>query len=134
MNISAIFKKPDLGLLIIRLVLGVSYATHGILKFLGGTSTLEFLGSALSIFGIHAFPVFWGGIAALCEVLGGILIFLGYKFRFGAFAVFMVMAVALSWHLSNGDGFNKFAWALEMTAIFLGLVFIGPGKYSFDKN
>src|SRR4029079_10634992 len=94
MYIAGIFKKPDLGLLIIRLVLGVAYATHGVAKFMGGTPVLEKIGGALQVFGITAFPVFFGGLAALCEMFGGCLIFLGYKFRFAAFAIFLVMAVA----------------------------------------
>lgn len=134
MKIAEIFRKPDLGLLIIRLVLGATFIVHGVTKFMGGTSTLEFLGSTLSMFGINAFPVFWGGIAALCEMLGGILVLLGYKFRFGAVAIFLVMVVAFYWHFSKGDSFGKYSQPLEMAAIFLGLLFIGPGKHSIDKG
>lgn len=134
MNIGGIFKKPDLGLLVIRLVLGITYAIHGVTKFMAGTPVLEKLGGALQVFGISAFPVFFGGLAALCEMLGGCLIFLGYKFRFAAFAIFLVMAVAFYSHFAASDPFNSYAWALEMSAVFLGLIFIGPGRYSIDKD
>lgn len=134
MHISNFFKKANLGLLIIRLVLGATYITMGAKKFIAGSPALEYLGSATSAFGINAFPIFWGGLAALCEILGGCLIFLGYKFRFGALVLLLVMITAFYWHFSKGDSFDKYAWALQMLAVFLGLLFTGPGKYSIDKE
>lgn len=134
MHISEFFKRPNLGLLIIRLVLGATFIAHGLMKFLGGTAALESVGSAMQSFGITAFPVFFGGIAALCELLGGLLILIGYKFRFGAFALFLVMFVAAYTQFNGVGSFMKFAWALEMAAVFFGLIFIGPGKYSIDKQ
>lgn len=134
MNISAMFKKPDFGLLVMRLILGASFVTHGLLKFMGGTNTLEQIGKATAVFGIHEFPVFFGGMAALFELLGGILVFLGYKFRFGAFAILLVLTVALYSTFLATPSFMKFAWPLELFAVFFGLLFIGPGKYSIDKN
>jgi len=44
------------------------------------------------------------------------------------------MAVATYTTFNGFGSFMKFAWALEMTAVFLGLIFIGPGKYSIDKD
>lgn len=134
MNIAGFFRKPDLGLLIIRLVLGIIFAKYGFSKFMDGTPALEKIGGALQVFGITAFPVFWGGLAALVEMLGGCLIFLGYKFRFAAFALFLVMAVAFYYLFASSSPFSSYAHALELTAVFLGLVFIGPGKYSIDKD
>lgn len=134
MNIAGIFKKPDFGLLVIRLVLGSTYVIHGLTKFEGGTHVLERVGSVLDVFGITAFPVFFGGLAALCEMLGGCLIFVGYKFRFAVFAVFLVMAIAFYTHFIKSGSFGECAWPLEMAAVFIGLLFIGPGKYSVDKG
>lgn len=134
MNISGFFKKPNLGLLIIRLILGATFIAHGLMKFLGGTSALEGVGSAMQSFGITAFPVFFGGIAALCELLGGLLILIGYKFRIGAFAILLVMVVATYKNFDGLNSFKNFAWSLELAAVFLGLLFIGPGRYSFDKE
>jgi len=34
----------------------------------------------------------------------------------------------------SGHGFNDFSRPLEMTFVFLILLFVGPGKYSFDKG
>lgn len=134
MNIAAAFKKPDFGLLVMRLVLGATYTALGLMKFMGGTPVLEKLGSALQVFGISAFPVFFGGLAALCEMLGGCLVFLGYKFRFAAFAILVVMVVAFYSQIAGSATFFQYAWALEMAAVFFGLLFIGPGKYSIDKG
>lgn len=134
MNISAMFKKPDFGLLVMRLVLGASFVTHGLTKFMGGTSTLEQLGKVMAVFGIHEFPVFFGGMAALFEVIGGILVFLGYKFRFGAAAIAFILLVGIYSTFVTTPSFAKLAWPLELFAVFFGLIFIGPGKYSIDKD
>lgn len=134
MNISAIFKKPDFGLLLMRLILGASFITHGTLKFMGGTPVLEQVGKSIGVFGIHEFPVFFGGMAALFEILGGILVFLGYKFRFGVFAIILVLTVGFYATFRATPTFMQFAWPMEMLAVFLGLLFIGPGKYSIDKG
>ncbi len=134
MNIGAIFKKPDFGLLAMRLILGASFITHGVLKFMGGTPVLEQVGKAVGVFGIHEFPVFFGGMAGLVEILGGILVFLGYKFRFGVAAILLVLIVAVYSTFLATPSFMQFAWPLEMFAVFFGLLFIGPGKYSIDKG
>lgn len=134
MNISTIFKKPDFGLLIMRLILGASFATHGLTKFMGGTNVLEQVGKATAAFGIHEFPVFFGGMAALLELLGGILVFVGYKFRIGVVAILLVLFAALYSTFVTKPTFMSIAWPLEMFSVFLGLLFIGPGKYSPDKS
>lgn len=135
MNISKMFKNPDLGLLIIRLVFGLAFIYFGVAKFMQGTAGLEQLGSATKALGVNAFPLFFGIVAAGLELVGGLLVVLGYKFRWGAFAIFLVMVVAF---ISQFDGLasivGKSLLPLEIGALFLGLFFIGPGRYSIDRE
>lgn len=126
--------KPNFGLLLIRVVIGSMFMIHGIPKFLGGFPVLESIGQTMAIFGITAYPVFWGFMAALSEALGGLLMILGWQFRIAMFFLMSVMAVATySTYLSTHD-LHRYGWSLELTAIFLGLMFVGPGRFSIDKS
>ena len=133
------FKKPDVGLLIIRIGLGLFMMNHGLAKFMGGTGSLESVGKGMSVFGIAIFPLFFGVIAALIEFLGGFLFLIGFKFRIAAGLLFVVMVVATSFmydaNAASGFAvFNKIAWPAELGLVFLGLLFVGPGKFSADKG
>ena len=133
------FKKPDVGLLIMRVGLGLFMMNHGLSTFMGGSRAIESVGKGLSVFGIAIFPLFFGAIAALIEFLGGFLFTIGFKFRIASALLFIVMVVATSFmydsHISAGFAVvNKIAWPAELALVFLGLLFIGPGKYSADKG
>ncbi len=134
MKILTTLKKPDLGLLIIRIVLGVTFTIYGIQKLFGGVGTLEYLGSTLKIFGITVFPLFFGVLAAVGEAIGGLLLLIGYQFRLAALLLFFIMIVAFFSQYESLASFLKNGWSLHLMAVFLGLAFIGSGKYSLDKD
>jgi putative oxidoreductase len=65
---------------------------------------------------------------------GGVLMILGLFFRIGvlfALVVTLVHMVAV-WH-SRGEFLVRLP-AFEMSILLISLLFIGPGKYSVDKN
>jgi putative oxidoreductase len=72
---------PDLGLLIIRVGLGILMIKHGWPKITGGPEKWESLGNNMSMLGITFFPIFWGLCAALAETVGGLLMGIGLFFR-----------------------------------------------------
>lgn len=79
------------------------------------------------------YPV-WGFLAACAEALGGFLLVIGWQTRIAATAMAFTMLMATLMHYTGGDGFNVYSHPLEMFAVFAGLIFIGPGKYSVDKR
>lgn len=129
------FRKPDLGILIIRIVFGLVFVYYGASKFANGAAGLEGLGSTMKVFGITAYPLVFGILAAAFELIGGILVILGYKFRWGVLAILLIMVIGV---IVNFDGLpsivGKAFLTLQMAGLFLGLLFIGPGKYSFDRE
>lgn len=133
MGLANFLRKPDFGLLLMRLVLGSAMITHGLPKFMSGASTFESLGKAMAVYGITFFPLFWGFVAALTEVLGGFCIVIGLKMRYATLALAFMMLTAVFVKYKPGS-FIDYAWPLEMLATFLGLTFIGPGKFSVDKD
>jgi putative oxidoreductase len=85
----------------------------------------------MALFGVTAWPVFWGFMAALAEFAGGILLMLGLLFRPALALMLVTMFVAAVGHISGQiDGGP---WhATEMATVFVVLFLLGPGRYSLD--
>ncbi|MEG6586095.1 DoxX family protein [Dendrosporobacter sp. 1207_IL3150] len=127
-------RHRDLGLLLLRFGIGIMFMYHGWPKIMGGTATWAKLGGAISNFGITFFPVFWGFMAAFAEFGGGLLLVLGLFFRIANLLLTITMIVAISTKFASGVGFAGAAQPIELGILFLSLILIGPGKYSFDEN
>jgi putative oxidoreductase len=128
------YPSRDLGILILRIGIGIMFMAHGWPKISGGTEKWTALGGSMESFGIDFFPGFWGFMAAFAEFFGGLLLAVGLFFRPVALLLFITMLVATAKHLSSGDDFGGYSHALESGILFLSLIFIGPGKYSLDEK
>jgi len=133
-TITKLLKKENFGLLFLRVFLGGMMMAHGIPKFLGGKDTLMVIGQAMGNIGITVFPLFWGFMAALVETLGGFLVIIGYQFRIAALFLTFTMVMATLFVYKPGSAFLDVAWSIELAIVFFSLMFIGPGKYSVDKD
>ena len=123
----------DLGLLFLRIGLGIAFLIHGVPKLMGGPEKWMALGGAVGLLGIKFAPAFWGLMAALSEAVGGALLMLGIFFRPACLFLAVTMAVAMNMHISKGDPFPVFSHALEDGIVFLSLILIGPGRFTL-KN
>lgn len=131
---SNLSKYKNTGLLIIRVGLGIMFIFHGYPKLLGGPDKWAAIGDATKHLGINFFPVGWGLMAAVTETFGGFLILVGLAFRPTTILLSFVMLVAAIMHLKTGGGLKAASHAIEIAIVFIGLTFIGPGKYSADKK
>ncbi len=121
----------DIGLLIIRVGFGLGFNWfHGWPKLQGGVQGWERNGQAMRNFGITFGYEWWGAAAMLAEFVGGICIALGLFFRPAAAALAFTMFVATTNHIVTGQGSP--ANAMKNAFLFVGLPFIGPGRYSID--
>ena len=120
----------DLGLLLIRVGVGLSFMLHGWPRLAGGP---ERWASIAELAGITLLPTFFGFVVGFSEFAGGLLLALGLLYRPACLFLFGTMAVALSAHLRAGDGFGDFSQTLELGLVFAGLFFIGAGRYSLDE-
>lgn len=127
-------KYSSFGLLIIRAGLGIMMILHGYPKLMGGPEKWAKLGKAMGDLGIDFAPEFWGFMAAFAEGVGGLLLLLGFLFRPATALLIITMVVAAFKHLNGGDSVLDSSHAIELAVVFLGLFFIGPGKYSIDKK
>lgn len=124
------------GLLILRLVAGLTLAAHGAQKlfgWFGGTGisgTLQMQGRL----GLKPAPL-WAGMVILGEFGGGLSVALGLLTPLGAAGMFaaMFMAIAKS-HWKNGfwNGKRGIEFPLQLLVIGLAVGIIGPGSYSLD--
>jgi putative oxidoreductase len=125
----------EIGLLLIRLVIGGTLAAHGAQKLFGwfGGFGIAGTGGWLESIGfrpgkLHAV------ITGLSEFGGGLLLALGLLTPLGATAIVGVMLVAVATvHLPNGfigTGGYEFNTVLAIGAI--ALAFTGPGDISLD--
>ncbi len=126
----------SVGLLILRLVVGLSLAAHGAQKLFGwfGGYGLTGTGQFLEPLG---FRPGWRQalLAGLAETLGGLFLAAGFLTPAAAAAVVAVMLVAtVSVHLKSGffaQG-GGYEYTLVLGAAALALAFTGPGVISAD--
>lgn len=124
----------NLGVLLLRLGIGIAFMCHGWPKLEAGPELWEPLGGAMGIWGIHFAPTFWGFLGSLAEFAGGLLLALGLFFRPTCVILVIQMIVATSSHLNQGQSFSEYSHALEMAILFFCWLFIGPGSYSLDAR
>jgi putative oxidoreductase len=126
----------DIGLLLLRLALGLTLAAHGTQKLLGwfGGGGLEPTGQFFAMLGFtpgrrHAL------MAGLAETVGGLLLALGLLTPLGAAAAIAVMFVAVfSVHIKKGFFLQNSGYEYNFLIVVaaLALAFTGPGSLSFD--
>jgi len=122
----------DEGLLLMRIGIGVMFLLHGGPKLLAGPDKWQQVGTALTYLGIDFFPAIWGLMAALSEFCGGLCLIFGWFFRPACLLMATTMLVATTMHLGRGDGLMRASHALESGILFVSLMLIGPGRFSFD--
>jgi putative oxidoreductase len=118
------------GLLLLRVVVGFGLATHGYQKLFGGH--MDQFASGVRSMGFPL-PTVFAWIAALSELLGGILIALGLKTRIAAAFAFVTMAVAVFIHHA-ADPFHVKELALLYLSGAGSVMMIGAGKFSLDRT
>lgn len=123
----------DHGIAVMRVGLGFMFVGHGWGKLTGGPEMWEKIGGAMSTFGIDFAPTFWGFMAAFAEVFGGFALAAGLAMRPVLLTLLIpTMIVAAAKHMAAGDGFKGYSHAVELGFAFVGLLFLGPGRFSLD--
>jgi putative oxidoreductase len=132
-----ILRTEDFPAILIRLVVGLTFLTEGIQKFLFpmvlGTGRFETIG--------FAHPSFWAYFTGSFEIVCGILVILGLVTRLSSIPLIIIMATAFittKWPLLMNNGFWKFAHEYRtdfaMTLLLIFLLTYGGGRMSFDAS
>lgn len=128
-----LFKYKDEGLLILRILMGITLMYHGLIKFQGGEEKLIATGSALRFFGITGGYLALGAFAAFVELVGGFLTALGLFTRPSAFFMVGTLFVATVMVMIT-KGFDPAGHAMDDMFAYIGILIAGPGKYSLDHK
>jgi putative oxidoreductase len=126
----------SLGLLILRVVIGLIFFAHGSQKLFGWFGGRGFAGEKSMMEGMGLRPGWlFGALNALGEFLGGLGLAAGFLTPFAAVGALGAMIVAIArvhWakgFFNHAGGF-EFPLTLAAAAFVIGL--IGPGEYSLD--
>jgi len=120
----------DLGLLWLRIMVGLGIAHHGFGKIFGGR--MEGFAAGLDSTGFPA-EMFFAWVAALIELCGGALLVVGLFTRFAAFLVFTTMCVA-AFIFHRHDPFAAKELALCYLTMSGTLILTGAGRASIDAT
>jgi putative oxidoreductase len=125
-----------LGLLILRLVVGLTLASHGAQKLFGSFGGPGLPGTA-GMFGKlgYRWPVAMAYLAGAAELAGGVLFAVGLLTPFAALALIVVMLNAIiTVHWSKGFFMTAggYEYNLAIAAVAAAVAALGPGRYSID--
>lgn len=127
----------SLGLLILRVVVGLTIAGHGAQKLFGWWGGSGMTGWTQMVTKLRIRPAApWAWLAALSELGGGLLFALGLLSPLGSLAIAGTMLVAIAtvhwtrgfWSTNGGYEFN-----LTLLASVTAVALAGPGTYSLDQ-
>jgi putative oxidoreductase len=121
----------SLGLLLLRLAIGVMMIHHGHEKLADPQQFANTYVASLHL----PFPLFFAYAAGFSELIGSWLVILGFLTPLGALALTGTMTVAAYQHILTA-GLN--IYVLELVVLYLGgslaLLLVGPGRFSFDAG
>ena len=123
-------KLHDLTLLLFRIILAIGFYSPAMMKVKNLEGVAEWFGSMS-----YPFPLVSAILAMTTEVLGIVLLTLGFGTRVIALPMMFVMVVAIfTTHISNGfaAGDNGFEIPLYYFLMLFALVVYGSGKFSLD--
>jgi putative oxidoreductase len=124
-------RLQPLALLLMRLALGAIMVAHGYHKVFGGLNHFAHMVGGMGL------PAWLGYVSALTELLGGLLLLVGFFTRPAAFAVCINLCVAI-WkvHLHNGligsPDHPGYEFPLAAATLAFALIFFGGGPISID--
>ena len=128
----------DVGLLVLRLVLGVIFIGHGAQKLFGSFGGPRIAGFAKMLEQMGVKPgKLMAILAGLAEFFGGILVILGFLTPLAALALIVVMTVAVfTVHLKSGFFVTNggYEFNLALAGMALTLLIVGAGAYGLDST
>ena len=122
-------QKNNIGLLIMRLGLAAALLTHCLPKLIGGSSAWQSVGTMLAFINVGVPPTILGLCIFLIEALGAVSLLFGYFFRIACSVLCILFGLYFFNYFSIGYQ-TLMLWSIGIAVVFMGLFFIGPGRYA----
>ncbi|GAE24374.1 hypothetical protein JCM9140_291 [Halalkalibacter wakoensis JCM 9140] len=121
------FLKYEIGSLILRIVLGITFFFHGLAKFQNGLESTSLYFESLGLPGMTAYLV------AIIELMGGVALLVGLGTRFVSLLLAMIMVGAILF-VKLGAGFlGGFEFDFVLLGIAIYLLINGSKLLSVDS-
>ena len=128
------FEGASAGLLLLRVVAGLSLAAHGYNKFFGG-GKIPGTAAWFDSMGMKPNGKIHALMAACTELGAGILFAVGFLTPLAAAGCVGLMVVAY-WTVHRANGFfivkSGYEYNLILATLMVAVAMVGPGKYSLD--
>jgi len=122
-------RKNNFGLLIMRLGLAAALLVHSLPTLIAGEAAWQSLGRTLNFINLGVPQTLLGFSFLLLAALGGVSLLFGYFFRIACMVLFILFGLYFFNYFSIGYK-SLMLWSVGLAAVFLGLVFVGPGRYA----
>jgi len=123
----------DFGLLVLRVVVGLTMASHGFNKFYGG-GRIAGAGRWFDSIGMRPGQLH-ARLAASAEIVAGLLLTVGFLTSLTG-AVFVTVMFVAAYTVHKGSGFfvsaNGWEYNLVLATVGVALAISGPGIWSID--
>ncbi len=123
----------DIGMLLLRLVVGGTFLAHAYQKFV-----MFGMSGVTGAFGKMGVPMpgVMAPLTSIIELLGGLLLVLGLFTRYaGAALAFIMLGAIATVHLPNGFfSPNGVEYPLVLLVAAVALALMGPGRYSLSRK
>ncbi|MDR0727764.1 MAG: hypothetical protein LBF26_02615 [Puniceicoccales bacterium] len=128
------FDKPDLGKLVIRVVLGLITAWYGVKMLGGGRSAIVILDRPFSLFTLTLEPRVWILLIAVVYVITGILFMAGCLFKTccAALTATELILIRQSFFVKP-DEVDLLILHTVLAAVYFGFLFIQAGRFSANS-
>lgn len=126
----------DAGLLVLRVGFGLTLAAHGLQKLLGWWDGPGWAGWVANVQRMGVRPAkFWAGASLSAEVVGGVLLTLGWFTPLAAAVVvgpMLVVVFGAKWRKGFWNTKGGYEYPLILMLGALGIFGTGPGRISAD--
>ena len=123
-------RKTNFGLLIMRLGLAAALLIHSLPKLIGGVHAWQSVGTMMGFINVGVSPTIFGITVLLVEALGSFSLLFGYFFRIACIVLFILFGLYFFNYFSIGYN-SLMLWSVGISTVFLGLLFMGPGRFAF---
>ncbi len=124
-------RKMNFGLLFMRLGLAAVLLIHALPKLFGGTAAWKKFWMSLEFESIGLPGVIMGVAILLIETIGALSLLSGYFFRVACTLLSILYGLYFFGYFYYRSGYVTLTlWSLGLTAVFFGLIYVGPGRYA----